>query len=183
MKKKEYNESVIVNKITKQSTEYNSVEEASKATGLSTNAIRLRCNKRSDAIPKDGITCEWKDITTKRARQAKKSLSKGHSYELQVLHELEKLGFSNLSTSRYSSKQTDDAKIDLYDPDNQLPCYIQNKFTASIPNIISINKECGLKDKPLCIMWKSSKSTEQIKEFAIIPKEFFYELIKNYSKR
>ncbi len=76
-------------------------------------------------------------------------------------------------------------KIDISDPDNVLPCYIQTKKTQTTPSVKKINAEVGLKDKPLCILWNIQEKKEgntnitSHGEYAIIPKSFFYELLKN----
>lgn len=177
MKKKEYNESVIVSTIEKKSVTYPSIEAASKATGLSVKAISLRCNKRG-STPKDGIICEWADKTKQRAAQSKKSRNKGHGFELQILHELTDMGYEGLYTSRSESRRLDDAKIDLADTKNVLDFYVQCKCTAAQPKVATITKECPIRDKPLAIFWKQANSTETIKEFVTIPKDYFYKLIK-----
>lgn len=75
-------------------------------------------------------------------------------------------------------------KIDIFDPDFILPCYFQTKKTQTIPAIKKINLEVGKKDKPLCIIWNAQEKKEgnvnitSQGEYAIIPKNFFYELLK-----
>lgn len=118
----------------------------------------------------------WIDDHTFRVYSAKKSRSKGHGYELQIIKDLESIGYSGLKSSRSESKNLDSAKIDIADLDNQLDFYIQAKNTANTPSIIKINNEVGKKDKPLAIFWKCS--TEQGKEFVIVPKDYFYRLIR-----
>jgi len=80
-------------------------------------------------------------------------------------------------------------KIDIADPDSILPCYIQTKKTQNIPSIKKINAEVGKTDKPLCIIWNIQEKKEgnvnitSCGEYAIIPKQFFYELLENYYKQ
>ena len=73
-------------------------------------------------------------------------------------------------------------KIDIADPDNVLPCYIQCKSTQSTPSVKKINNEVGKKDKPLAIFWNIQEKKEtnicSAGEYVIIPKALFYELIK-----
>lgn len=64
------------------------------------------------------------------------------------------MGFDGLVSSRSQSKNLDNAKIDICDTENQLDFYVQCKYTKSQPNLSQINKEVGLKDKPLAIFWK-----------------------------
>ena len=77
-------------------------------------------------------------------------------------------------------------KIDISDPNKVLPCYIQCKKTQSIPSVKKINEEVGLKDKPLCILWDAQEKKEgkpnitSCGEYAIIPKDLFYDLLKHY---
>ena len=61
-------------------------------------------------------------------------------------------GGENITTSRASSKQLDDMKIDVNDEDGILPCYFQLKKTKVTPSIKKLNTEVGKKDKPLCIL-------------------------------
>lgn len=58
-----------------------------------------------------------------------------------------------------------------------LPFYCQAKNTANTPNYFNISEACPLKDKPFVVCWK--KSDEQSKAIAMIPIEYFYELLKN----
>ena len=116
------------------------------------------------------------------------SKNKGSAYERQIVKELKELsGNENICTSRSDSKRLDDMKIDISDPDNVLPCYFQLKKTQNTPNIKKINEEVGKKDKPLCILWNIQQKKEgnvnitSAGEYAIIPKEFFYNLIQAYS--
>lgn len=157
--------------------EYSSLEEASKATGLSESAIKIRCNKsrQGSMNKKDKITCMWVDDHTFRSFQAKKSKSKGSKFEYDIIKDLTALGFEGLQTSRGESKNLDNMKIDICDPNNVLDFYIQAKHTANTPSIIRLNNEVGLKDKPLAIFWKSAGEVN--KEFVIIPKDYFYKLI------
>ena len=160
--------------------EYLSIEEASKASGLSESAIKIRCNKsrQGSTNKKDRISCMWIDDHTFRHYNAKKSRSKGNNYELRIIKELTELGFNGLVTSRSESRRLDDSKIDIVDTENVMDCYIQCKATANVPNISKINKEVGMKDKPLAIFWNKQNNSTVQEEFVVIPKEYFYKLIK-----
>ena len=126
----------------------------------------------------------------KKKRSSSYSKVKGSNYERQIVKELKELTSNlNLCTSRSESKKLDDMKIDISDPDNILPCYIQCKKTQNIPSIKKINSEVGIKDKPLCILWNAQEKKEgntnitSYGEYAIIPKQLFYELLRlNYNK-
>ena len=75
-------------------------------------------------------------------------------------------------------------KIDINDEDGILPCYIQTKKTQTTPSVKKINEEVGKIDKPLAIMWNIQQKKEgnvnitSGGEYVIIPKDFFYDLLK-----
>jgi hypothetical protein len=77
-------------------------------------------------------------------------------------------------------------KIDISDPNNVLPCYIQCKKTQTTPSVKKINAEVGKVDKPLCIMWNIQEKKDgnvnitSQGEYAIIPKHLFYKLLNIY---
>lgn len=76
VKQKKYNTAVIATDKHGQKTKYNSIESASKATGLSVRTIKSRAVNQGKT-GKDKITFEWVDSTTKKAFKAKQSRSKG----------------------------------------------------------------------------------------------------------
>lgn len=113
--------------------------------------------------------------------------NKGNAYERQLVNELKEItGNDNLIPSRMVDKKLDNMKIDVFDKDNVLPCYIQAKKTQNTPSVKKINKAVGLKDKPLCIIWNVQEKKEgnvnitSAGEYAIIPKSLFYDLIKSH---
>ena len=123
----------------------------------------------------------------KKKRSGSYSKVKGNTYERQIVNELKELtGNDNICTSRSESKKLDNMKIDISDPDDILPCYFQMKKVQTTPSVKKINDEVGLKDKPLCILWNIQTKKEgnvnitSCGEYAIIPKEFFYDLLKEY---
>ena len=79
-------------------------------------------------------------------------------------------------------------KIDIFDDDGVLPCYFQLKKTQVCPQVKKINHEVGKIDKPLCILWNIQEKKEgnvnitSQGEYAIIPKDFFYTLLKLHLK-
>lgn len=159
--------------------EYKNVRKASEITGISEKAIRNRCNSsRQGKLGKDGYLCRWVNDSTFRKYSAKRSRKKGNSYELTIIKELTDLGFDGLVSSRSQSKNLDNAKIDICDTENKLDFYVQCKYTQSQPNIAQINKEVGLRDKPLAIFWKKVNGSTNKEEFVCIPKNYFYKLIK-----
>lgn len=117
---------------------------------------------------------------TKRSIGARNK-SRGNSYERKIINELKELtGDNELCSSRSESKNLDNMKIDVSDPNNSLPFYIQIKCTQQVPAIKKINDEVGLKDKPLIIMWNAQEAREKkqvsVGEYVILPKNLFYEL-------
>ena len=78
-----------------------------------------------------------------------------------------------------------DLTISIFDEDNVLPCYFQLKKTQTTPSIKKINEEVGKVDKPLAIIWNIQEKKDgnvnitSCGEYAIIPKDFFYDLLKN----
>lgn len=113
------------------------------------------------------------------SRSKNYSRTKGHAYETQICKELRDLGYDAV-TSRSESKNMDDAKIDIVSKD--LPCYVQLKKTQNTPNYSEIEKACKYKDKPFVIFHAKQKKKEKNicteSEYVMVPKEFFYQLIK-----
>ena len=120
----------------------------------------------------------------KKKRNLRRNKKRGNAYEVLISNELKELGFPN-KTSRAESKSLDDQKIDLVDMTGNMPFYIQIKNTIKTPDYFGIAKECPLKDKPFVIFWKKTKPTESTfrseGEIVMIPKTFFYDLIKHYN--
>lgn len=61
---------------------------------------------------------------------------------------------------------------------NVLSCYVQCKRTKNTPNIEDISNACPYKDKPMVIFWHKESATSANNEFVLMPKNYFYELIK-----
>ena len=156
--------------------EYSSIEECSEKTKISVAALKIRCNKSGKMA--DGVLYEWMDSHTKKSYQAKKSRNKGHNYELQIIKELTNIGYKGLVSSRSQNRNLDNAKVDIAETNDHLNCYIQCKATQNIPSISNINKDCPLKDRPLVIIWKKQENTTKMEEYAILPKNYFYKLLK-----
>lgn len=161
--------------------EFESIEEAAEATGLTVAAIKIRCN-RPGCVGKDKTAFEWLDEHTKRSYQAKKSKSKGSALEYQVVKDLKELGFTGCVTARGESKRVDNNKIDIIDTEDKLPVNIQCKHYKNTPNYFKIREECGDKSKPFTIVWKKSAEggNNSPGTVAIIPIELFYEFLKAY---
>ena len=106
--------------------------------------------------------------------------SKGNRYELKIIKELIALGFPGLVSSRSESKNLDNAKVDIADPENSLKFYIQCKCTKSYPNYNIIN-DFTLKDKPL-VIFHNKQINKKVNmgssgEFVILTFDFFKELL------
>ena len=117
----------------------------------------------------------------------KRNKNRGKKYELKIIKELKEVtGDNDLCSSRSESRALDNAKIDIFDTNNTLPCYIQCKATQATPNIHKICQEVGKTDKPLVIVWgkQEMRNSNQITvgEYCLMPKNFFYELIKDDRK-
>lgn len=121
----------------------------------------------------------------KKKRSSGYSKQKGNTYERKIVNELKELtGDSEIATARAESKSLDDKKIDIFDPNNALPCYIQCKSTQTTPSVKKINEEVGKKEKPLAIFWNIQEKKEtnicSAGEYCIIPKQLFYTLLKDH---
>lgn len=125
-----------------------------------------------------------KNTSLEKRRNIKNSRRRGIAYEQQIAKELRELGFEGVVTTRSESKSLDDKKIDLTDPTNKLFFHSQLKRTQQCPNWFKIEAECPLKDKPFIIFWNAQVPTDKtfrsLGEIVMLPKSFFYELIKNY---
>lgn len=116
-----------------------------------------------------------------------KNRRRGHSYETKIVKELKEITRDGeLCTSRSESKKLDDKKIDIADPNDVLPFYCQLKATQATPQIKKLNKEVGLKDKPLVIFWNAQEARDKkqvsVGEYCIMPKDFFYDLLSEHYK-
>lgn len=144
-------------------------------------------NAKSHLVRSGCYLCDTEKAKAKR-RKSSYSKSKGNAYEVQIAKELAYCGYPNVVTSRSESKNMDDKKVDLIDKDGRLPINIQLKKTQNIPSYFRIAEECPLKDKPFCIIWNAQKLKEgqvnisSVGEIALIPKQFFYELLKAYTE-
>lgn len=174
--KKELNTAVKITLKGGQSSVYESIEVASKMTGMSLQTLKIRANKNS--IPKDGVKVEWVDISTKRHFMAKANKRKGSATELDVVHKLNDIGY-NVCSSRSNSKMLDNAKVDICDLDNTLDCYIQVKNTQSFPSYFKIREECPLKDKSFHLIWKKAEKdgSNSPGSVAVIPLDDYWEYL------
>lgn len=153
-----------------ESTMYATAEEAAAATGMTKRQLEIRATKESTIKKKK---YKWCDESTRRSYLGRKSRRKGNAWELEIVNSLKEIGYSGCVSARSESKRTDDAKVDVVDLNNELPCYIQAKNTKTMPSYHKIESECPLKDKPFVIATKLEGKTP----IAILPLDFFYKLI------
>ncbi len=165
--------------------EFPTLEEASKITGLSTSAIKIRCNKsrQGGSNKKDGITCMWIDDHTFRHYQAKKSKNKGNSWETEIVENLNSIGYK-VCRSAGESKRLDNNKVDISSLEGDLEIAIQAKYTQNLPNYFKLRESCT-DPRPFCLLWKKVGDIGSISEgsVAIVPINFFYELLKTYHNK
>lgn len=162
---------------------FDTPELAAEATGLSVASIKSRCSREGTG-KKDGIYCRWNDEHTRRSKRAKKSKNKGNGLELEVVNKLKELGYVGCVSSRSQSKNLDNAKVDICDTNDELPMYVQCKYTQNTPNYFGIKAECPLDDKPFMIVWKKATNdgSNSPGTIAMVDVNFFYELLKYYPK-
>lgn len=177
----ELNESVTATFKNGTTKTFSSLKEASEETGLSEASIKSRCSKPgTGSKSKDGITFIWADERTRRAKNAKKSKSKGNNFELEVINKLKEIGYSGCVSSRSVNKLADNDKIDIIDTNGELPINIQNKYTANTPSYFTIRDMCSDKSKPFVLFWKKATNDGSNSPGTIVmcPDWYFYELIK-----
>ena len=181
MKKNQVNTSVKVTYRDGHTKVFDTIEKASKETGLNINSIKSRANKPGSGIKsKDGMTFMWADLSVRRSKIASKSKRKGNNFELEIVKELRNIGYGGCVSSRSKDKLADANKIDIVDVNQELPVNIQSKYTQNIPNYFDIRDACTDKSKPFCLIWKKAgKNGEDSRgTVAVIPVKYFYELIK-----
>ena len=158
---------------------YVDLEQASLASELSEAAIKIRCNKSraGSANKKDKIHCRWISDTTFRSYQAKKSRNKGSAFEAEVVSKLKELGY-DACRSAGESKKLDNNKVDIA---GDCEFAIQCKNTQNLPNYFTIRESCT-DDRPLALLWKEVGEVGSISQgtLALIPVEYFYELLSYY---
>lgn len=144
-------------------------------TNFSVQALKIRANKNT--TPKDGIKVEWLDPHTKKSYQARKSRNKGSSWELDIVHKLNEIGYE-VKNARGESRSLDNNKIDVYDCRGDLPILCQNKCTTNTPNYHNIESECTDKSKPFVVCWKPTPKDGIVrKPVAIVPIEVLWEYL------
>ena len=112
----------------------------------------------------------------------KRNRTRGNNYERKIINELKEITHDEcLKSTRQDSHFLDSQKIDISDPNNTLPFYVQIKCTQSIPAIKKLNEEVGVKDKDLVVFWNAQETRDQkqisVGEYVIITKDIFYKLL------
>ena len=157
-----------------------SLEEASKVSGLSTSAIKIRCNKSRNGSTnkKDKINCKWINDTTFRSYQARKSKNKGSNWESEIVNRLKEIGYKDVCRAANESRNLDNSKVDIA---GSIECAIQAKHTQNLPNYFKIREACP-DPRPLTIFWKKTADANSISDgkVAVVDLDFFYELLKVY---
>ena len=95
----------------------------------------------------------------------------GHDYERAIRLELIDLGWIDCQTSRYASKETDDANVDFV---NTSPFQIQAKRWKSAPSYHDVLSSMPQNENYNVIFHKRPQKGEVV----VMSKEDFYELIK-----
>jgi hypothetical protein len=95
----------------------------------------------------------------------------GHTYERQLRLEFIALGWDKCQTSRYASRETDDANVDFV---NTPPFNIQAKRWASAPSYHEVLKSMPEGNFYNVIIHKRPNKGEVV----VMSKEDFYEIIK-----
>jgi Holliday junction resolvase len=96
---------------------------------------------------------------------------KGCAFERQIAKELRELGWKDCVTSRYGSKEMDDAKVDLLFTN---PYSIQIKATERTPSYHDILSEMPQNENINIIIHKRNRKGEVV----VMWKSDFYKLIK-----
>lgn len=104
-----------------------------------------------------------------------------NTFELEIVNSLREIGFDGCVRAAGESKKVDNNKIDIIDTKGELPVNIQAKYTQNLPNYFTIRDACTDKSKPFCLLWKKVAEEGSISKgsVAVIPLDFFYELLKS----
>ena len=97
----------------------------------------------------------------------------GHQYERDLVKELkELLKDEEISTSRYSSRKLDDAKVDIFGT-QKYGFHIQAKRYKNNPNLFEVLSEMPTDECINTIFWKKP----HVGEIVCMTKQDFYELL------
>ena len=163
---------------------FDSIEEASRITGISAQSIKIRANKGESCKGKDGTSFRWLDDHTARHYRAKKSKSKGRDLEYEIVEKLKEIGYANVCRSAGESKTLDNNKVDIADPSGELEAAIQAKHYSNFPNYFTIKEECPDPREFVLIWKKSAQAGESSKgTVAVMDVNFFYKLLESYHNK
>lgn len=163
---------------------FDSIEEASRITGISAQSIKIRANKGESCKGKDGTSFRWLDDHTARHYRAKKSKSKGRDLEYEIVEKLKEIGYANVCRSAGESKTLDNNKVDIADPSGELEVAIQAKHYSNFPNYFTIKEECPDPREFVLIWKKSAQAGESSKgTVAVMDVNFFYKLLESYHNK
>ena len=95
----------------------------------------------------------------------------GHQYERQIRLELIELGWDKCQTSRYASRETDDANVDFVHTE---PFQIQAKRWKSAPSYHEILKSMPVNESINVIFHKRPSKGEVV----VMDKKDFYDLVE-----
>ena len=163
---------------------FDSIEEASRVTGISAQSIKIRANKGESCKGKDGTSFRWLDDHTARHYRAKKSKSKGRDLEYEIVEKLKEIGYANVCRSAGESKTLDNNKVDIADPSGELEVAIQAKHYSNFPNYFTIKEECP-DPREFVLIWKKSAQAGESSRgtVAVMDVNFFYKLLENYHNK
>lgn len=163
---------------------FDSIEEASRITGISAQSIKIRANKGESCKGKDGTSFRWLDGHTARHYRAKKSKSKGRDLEYEIVEKLKEIGYANVCRSAGESKTLDNNKVDIADPSGELEVAIQAKHYSNFPNYFTIKEECP-DPREFVLIWKKSAQAGESSRgtVAVMDVNFFYKLLKSYHNK
>ena len=163
---------------------FDSIEEASRVTGISAQSIKIRANKGESCKGKDGTSFRWLDDHTARHYRAKKSKSKGRDLEYEIVEKLKEIGYANVCRSAGESKTLDNNKVDIADPSGELEVAIQAKHYSNFPNYFTIKEECP-DPREFVLIWKKSAQAGESSRgtVAVMDVNFFYKLLESYHNK
>lgn len=100
----------------------------------------------------------------------------GNNYERTLAQEYRDLGFDKAATSRYVSRERDDAKVDLC---YTVPFNVQAKYTKNYPNMFSLLDEMPKDNNFNVIHHKKNIGVGKTpEEIVVLKKEDWFEIIK-----
>lgn len=147
---------------------------------MTTAKLKNLCMK--DAFDDNGNKCEFMNECTKASIKAKRNRTKGNGFEREIIKDLKEIGYEGCVSTRSQNRLMDKNKIDVCDMNDELPVYIQAKYTSVSPDYFKNRDACSFKDKPYSVIWKKSgkDGANSPGTIAIVDYDFFLELLKVY---